>query len=108
MKDYKMKYHNTKCEYGGIRFDSKKEMAYYQTLLLLMKAKDNPVIDIQLQVPFEVEINGIKICKYYADFVVKYLNWDIQVIDVKGCKTPVYRLKKKMVEAQFGIKIIEK
>jgi hypothetical protein len=26
---------------------------------------------------------------------------------VKGMRTPVYRLKKKMVEAQYGIKITE-
>ncbi|MBU6390533.1 DUF1064 domain-containing protein, partial [Patescibacteria group bacterium] len=31
-----------------------------------------------------------------------------EIVDVKGMKTAVYRLKKKLVEAQYGIKIIER
>jgi hypothetical protein len=29
------------------------------------------------------------------------------VEDVKGYKTPLYRLKKKLVEASWGVKIVE-
>jgi hypothetical protein len=29
------------------------------------------------------------------------------VEDVKGFRTPLYRLKKKLIEAQYGIAIIE-
>lgn len=52
-------------------------------------------------------MNGKKICKYIADFRVTYADGRIEVVDVKGVRTGVYRLKKKLVEAQYGIIIIE-
>lgn len=46
------KYNNTKVEYNGIKFDSKKEMQRY---LVLKQAMDNGIIsDLQLQVKFEL------------------------------------------------------
>jgi hypothetical protein len=53
-----------------------------------------------------VEVQGKLICTYVADF--KYLENGKEVVeDVKGFKTPVYKLKKKLVEAIYGIEIIE-
>jgi len=44
---------------------------------------------------------------YRADFT--YVNEDGQPIveDVKGFRTPVYRLKKKLMRALYGIEILE-
>lgn len=103
------KYRNIQTEYNGIKYMSKKEADYAAQLDWQRKAK-NPserVVDVEVQVPFQIILNGIKICKYLADFRVKYADGREEIVDVKGVRTDVYRLKKKLVEAQFGIKIIE-
>jgi hypothetical protein len=100
------KYNATKIIIDGIKFDSKKEGKYYRELKA-MKASGK-ILSFALQFVFQVTINGINICKYRADFKVLYPDNRAEIWDVKGFKTPVYRLKKKMVEAQYGIKIIEK
>ena len=60
-----------------------------------------------MQVPFLMVLNGVKICTYYADFVVYFPSGKVEVIDVKGFKTDVYKLKKKMMLAFHGIYIKE-
>lgn len=88
---------------------SKKEAGYAQELDYLKKARDpkNRVVSFERQVPFQIVVNGIKICKYLADFKVHYADGRIEIVDVKGVRTQMYRLKKRLVEAQFGIIIRE-
>ncbi len=62
---------------------------------------------IELQVPFKIVHNEVKICKYVADFVTYDNNGVRTVIDCKGFKTPIYNLKKKLVKAFYGIDIVE-
>lgn len=102
----------------GIRFASKAEGRRYTELKLLETAGE--VRDIECQPTFPLEIvvphNGevIQVGVYKADFRYLYrlagsrLD-DVTVIeDVKGGPTTaVYRLKKRMVEAQHGIQIRE-
>lgn len=102
------KYGAKKTEYNGIKYDSKKEAEFARKLDLTRKSLNSNILDVERQVPFEIRLNGIKICKYILDFKVTYKTGEIDYIDVKGMKTPVYRLKKKLVEAQYGIKITEK
>ena len=55
-------------------------------------------------------VNGIKTFTYKADFqyyVCNSGNANFTVEDVKGFKTPMYKLKKKIIEADFGFKILE-
>ena len=103
------KYGNIKTIVDGIRFDSKREAEYYQLLKVLKKANDpkEKVERFELQPRFDVIVNGKKICKYYADFKVWYADRRIEVVDCKGMRTQVYRLKKKLVEAIYNIKIKE-
>lgn len=102
------KYGNKKTLYAGVVYDSKAEADFAQQLNLLKKASDIKlrVLDVKRQVPYEVVVNGQKICTYYADFVVTYHGRTV-IYDVKGVKTAVYRLKKKLVEALHGVKIKE-
>jgi hypothetical protein len=95
--------------YNGKKFPSIKEANYCKRLDISMKATSEKerVIKYEMQVPFEVVVSGAKICKYLLDFKVYYADGSIEFIDVKGVKTPVYRIKKKLVEAIHGIKIIE-
>ena len=46
--------------------------------------------------------------KYIADFRYRAGRQGLLVVeDVKGFKTPLYRWKKKHVEAQYGITVVE-
>lgn len=62
---------------------------------------------LEREVPFPVFLNGVKLFTYKADFV--YFDGRGRVVEeFKGFKTPVYRLKKKAVEAYYlGTKIVE-
>lgn len=100
------KYRNKICEYNGNKFDSKKELTRYLELLLLERVEY--IKDIELQPCFRIEINGKLICKYYADFRYFDIKKNCYVVeDVKGMRTDVYRIKKKLVEAQLGVLIQE-
>jgi hypothetical protein len=108
------KYRNEKCEYKGIRFDSKKERQYYVDLLTLQQAGEVTLIELQVCFPYRVKYyiapltNSFeKDYKYIADFRVTYAD-RIEYVDVKGFKTAIYKRKKKIVEKLYGIEIIEK
>lgn len=88
----------------GIKFDSMAEAARYGALKIIQAA--GLISDLKLQVRYDITVNGCKICKYVADFV--YFENGKQVVeDVKGMKTPVYNLKKKLMLACHGITIKE-
>ncbi len=103
------KYRSKPCVIDGIRFASQREGKRYQELLLLQKAKK--ICDLILQNKYPIEVNGYKICTYIADFVYwRILDGEFKeaiVEDCKGFKTPVYRLKKKLMNAVYGIIITE-
>ena len=64
------------------------------------------ITKLALQPRFPVEIEGVPICTYVADF--QYLkDGELIVEDVKGMRTQVYKLKKKMVEALYDFQITE-
>jgi hypothetical protein len=102
------KYKNQKCIVDGHKFDSKAEAAHYQTCLK-PKVVRGDILNLELQPRIKCIVDGVKICTYIADF--KYIKKECQttiVEDVKGYKTPVYKLKKKLVEALHpNIEIIE-
>ncbi len=106
------KYKNTKVEYKGIKFDSIKEMKHYQLLEYLQKIGE--IKELKLQVPYELipkyKINNKTVRKttYIADFTYITTKDDkLHIVDTKGFKTDVYRLKKKMVEYKYGVEIEE-
>lgn len=89
----------------GIRFASKRESERYAQLKLLEKAGD--ITHLLLQPKFPITVNGIVVCKYVADFSYRRRP-NVIIEDVKGFKTPIYRLKKKLFEACYpGLKITE-
>lgn len=99
------KYRNIKTMAFGILFDSKKEAERYMVLRSLQD--ERKISDLKLQQAYPVIINGVKICDYRADFEY-YTNDGSHVVeDVKGMKTPVYNLKKKLIRAVYGFVIKE-
>ena len=100
------KYNSVVCYSGDIRFASMKEMRRYNELQLLVKAGE--IGDLKLQVKYPLVVNGVQICNYIADMVyTDYRTMQTVVNDVKGMKTPVYRLKCKLMLACHGITILE-
>lgn len=100
------KYHNKKQLLDGKMFDSKKEAGRYAQLFILERA--GQISDLQTQVPFiliEKSQYGRAI-KYVADFVYNE-NGQKVVEDAKGFKTPVYKLKKRLMAEKYNIIIKE-
>lgn len=97
----------------GIRFASKAEAKRYGELRLLEKA--GAIRGLVCQPRYDIytlkfQAAPVKVAFYKADFryLVPVLNgWKSIVEDVKGVRTEAYRLKKKLVEAQYGITITE-
>lgn len=51
---------------------------------------------------FPIIINGKVVCKYVADFQYRMADSGLSVVmDVKGVRTRIFDLKKKMVEAAY-------
>jgi hypothetical protein len=100
------KYGNKREEVDNITFHSRKEAKRYRELKLLL---DQGLIgDLLLQVKYPLVVNGMKIATYIADFgYVDRRSGGPVIEDVKGYKTPMYNLKKKLVKAIYGIDILE-
>ena len=106
------KYRSKKIIIDGISFDSKREGNRYCELKLLEKA--GKIKDLKLQEQFELQPsfrkNGktIRAITYVADFTYLDLETNRNVVeDVKGFKTDVYMLKRKLFEFQHPMLTIE-
>jgi hypothetical protein len=103
------KYGNIKTSYNGRTFDSKLE-ATWAGHLDMMKLSVNPkqrVTEVEYQYKMPIVVNGFKICTYIADFRVTFADRHVEIWDAKGVRTYVYKLKAKLVEAVYGVKIVE-
>ena len=111
------KYNNDKPTYYDpelketLTFDSKKEFEYY--LILKDREKRKEIYDLRRQVKILIQPSfttpdgkTIKEIFYIADFTYFTQTYDdnglfshnvFHVVDVKGCKTDVYKLKKKLL-----------
>jgi hypothetical protein len=93
------KYRNTPVTIDGIRFDSKAEAKRWAELRLLERA--GVILDLQRQVSFPITFGGVKITTYRADFVYREAETgETAIEDVKGVRTPEYRIKAKLMAAQ--------
>lgn len=90
----------------GIRFASKREAARYQELKALETAGE--IVSLKTQVVYRLRVYGTDVGSYVADFVYAFPDCRAFVVeDCKGYRTPVYKLKKKLVKAIYGIEIRE-
>lgn len=87
----------------GIRFASKAEARRYETLK--MELAHGLIKNLELQPKYPIVINGLKVCTYIADFKYEMLNGRKIVEDVKGMRTPIFNIKRKLMEAVHGIEI---
>jgi len=118
------KYNAKKVQYDGITFDSKKEYRRFLELKALEKAGIIKNLERQVKyvlIPAQREPDiigsrgGVKKgkliereCSYYADFVYIVTETGEKVVeDVKGMRTPEYKIKRKLMLFVHHIKIKE-
>ena len=103
------KYNAVRVEYDGLWFDSLKERSRYINLKYLEINGD--IKDIVHHVVFRLELTNKKVCDYEADFQYTDIKSGKMIVeDVKSTATrklSTYRLKKKLMLAQYGIEIKE-
>jgi len=105
------KYNAKPCEVNGEKYRSQKEMKRHQELLLMEKA--GQISDLKREVPFvlapSVVINGKRVRElvYRADFTYLDFRGELVVNDAKGYPTPVYRIKRHLMQSTLGISILE-
>lgn len=99
------KYGNKKTLYNGLVYDSIKEAAFAEQLDLLRHAKGKDrVVSWERQVPFTLhdgftDKTGKKHLpiRYIADFKVKYEDGREEIVDTKGMRTEIFKMKLKML-----------
>lgn len=100
------KWHNVRTTVDGINFASKREANRYSELKLELLAGE--ISELELQKSYSLDVNGIHICNYVADFVYRRRG-DLVVEDVKSnaTLTSLYKVKKKLMRAVRGVQIRE-
>jgi len=97
----RMKYgaKKTECQHGHTH-DSKIEARRCDELHVM--EANGEITHLTREPVFSIEINGRHVCKYIADFQYRMADSGLPiVVDVKGMRTPVFNLKRKLVEAAY-------
>ena len=106
------KYRNRKTVVDGIAFDSAKEAKRWCELLLLERAGE--IRNLRRQTKYRLDVNGKFIGHYKDDFSYDkddkrlVICWRIvEDVKSKATRTPVYRLKKRLMLACHAITVTE-
>ena len=107
------KYGAIKTKVDGYTFDSKAEASRYLALVLLQRAGE--ISELEVQPPFQLKCGGKpvlirsegypngRVAKYVGDFAYVDHAGHRVVEDVKGKDLPLSRLKRALVEAEYGV-----
>lgn len=107
------KFGAVKKDVDGIRFDSTKEADRYEELKILVRAGE--IKDLRLQVRYDLipkqkfsDGSSMAGTYYLADFVYFDNRKGYEVVeDVKGKKTDVYQIKRKLMKLILNIEVYE-
>lgn len=101
------KWRNEPTSEDGHVFDSQAERNRYRDLKALQMAGE--ISKLVVHPRYRLFVNGSEVGSYYADFRYVDAAGRQRVEDVKSpvSRTPVYRLKRRIVRAQFGIEVEE-
>jgi hypothetical protein len=94
------KYRAQPTTVNGIRYASKKEAKRCGELHLLQRLGE--IRNLELQPKFPLKVNGELVCTYIADASyrdAKTGNWIVEDVKSPPTRTPVYRLKIKLLRA---------
>ena len=105
---YRSKYGNEKIRYDGEIFDSKLEFYRWIDLKILQKAGKIENLKRQVKIPLIEKSEYGREISYIADFAYQE-HGQLMIEDTKSkaTKTPLYRLKKRLVAEKYGIIIKE-
>ena len=93
----KNKLHAVRQTYNGYAYQSKAEAKYAFELDIRKKAGE--IRDWKRQVKVELfGQNGTRVCNYYMDFVIEENDGSTTYVEVKGYKTDLWNLKRKLME----------
>lgn len=95
------KYNARKVRVDGIAFDSQAEANYYCQLKLLLRAGKIDGFCRQARFVITEGRDGDKGTEYVTDFIVFYPDGKYRIVDVKGVKTDVFRLKVKCMREKY-------
>ena len=103
------KYRNVRVRIGGEWFDSQREAEHWRGLQA--RAAAGEIANLRRQVVFPllcpVEDRCAMVSEYRADFVYLDARGVRHVVDAKGYRTALYRLKAKWLFLQDGIVVEE-
>ena len=105
---HRHKFNAVAVGHDGYRFDSKAEGRYYEELKLRC-LPGGDVLFFLRQVPFFIAAPSThaksKPLKYVVDFLEFHRDGTVHFVDVKGMETKEFKIKKRLVEAQYPVKI---
>ena len=93
------KFNARRTELNGIKFDSKLEARYYQWLQTQKAA--GALLFFLRQTPFHLP-GGTRLV---VDFTEYWADGTVLFTDVKGMETAEFKIKRREVEAQYGVNI---
>lgn len=97
----KNKYNSRKVSVDGIKFDSQAEANYYCTLKILLRKGEIDGFCRQARFVVTEGKNGENGTEYVTDFIIFYPDGKYKIIDVKGIKTDVFKLKIKSLREKY-------
>lgn len=101
----KRKYRNTPVVVDNIRFDSKREAAYYGELKLREKAGEVGGVELQRRFAL-IGADGTLITIYVADFCFfDHVADRFRCVDVKGYVTREFTIKRRLMKSLLGIDV---
>lgn len=96
------KFRNVLSVYNGVRYHSKKEAEFAQGLDFRLSARGPERIKSwRRQVRIPLVVDGIKICIHVVDFEITYPDGSVELVEVKGYPTALWKLKRKLLEATY-------
>ena len=94
-----------KRTYSGKVYMSHAEAKYAAELDL--KKRAGLIRDWRSQVPFQIVVNGHKICKVIIDFAVDELNGTTRYVELKGVELDKWKLKEKLLRACYPETVLD-
>ena len=93
----KNKYNAKKTKYNGRYYDSALEAAYAEELDWRIKAGE--IKEVIPQYKISIDVNDVHIANYYMDFKVILNDGRIEMHEVKGMETQLWRMKWRLAKA---------
>lgn len=97
------KYGNVPTTLHGHKFASQAEGRHY--LRLRAAEQRGEITGLILHPRYRLELGGMTVCFYVADFEYRNAAGELVIEDVKGVLTPAFVLKRKLMKALLGLDV---